>query len=157
MPNDEYKLYILSDNKLVYLNGGTSTFYQDKKGNFYKIFGTPFCHEFKDWAFIYPDDKLKELYKLIPSECDILISHDAADINNLGLIPPNIWHPTDSVNAGNKVLAEFIKKAKPKYYFCGHIHDGNHKITEIDGTTMANVSLLNDSYKMVYEPLYLDI
>ena len=77
--------------------------------------------------------------------------------NNLGLIPPNIWHPTDSVNAGNKVLAEFIKKAKPKYYFCGHIHDSNHQITEIDGTTMANVSLLNDSYKMVYEPLYLDI
>ena len=33
----------------------------------------------------------------------------------------------------------------------------NHQVIEVDGTTMANVSLLNDSYKMVYEPLYLDI
>ena len=109
------------------------------------------------FAFMYSDDKLKELYMSIPPECDIFISHDAADINNLGLVPPNIWHPKNSVNAGNKILTEFIKKLKPKYYFCGHIHEGNHQVTKIDGTTMANVSLLNDSYKMVYEPLYLDI
>ena len=157
MPNDEYKLYTLSDNKLVYLNGRTSVLYQDNEGNIYKIFGTPFCHEFGNWAFMYSDDKLKELYTSIPSECDILISHDAADINDLGLVPPNIWHPKNSENVGNKVLAEFIKKLKPKYYFCGHIHEGNHQVTEVDGTTMANVSLLNDSYKMVYEPLYLNI
>ena len=157
MSSDEYKLYTLSDNKLVYLNGRTSVLYQDNEGNIYKIFGTPFCHEFGNWAFMYSDDKLKELYTPIPSECDILISHDAADINDLGLVPPNIWHPTNSENAGNKILAEFIKKLKPKYYFCGHIHEGNHQVTEIDGITMANVSLLNDSYQISYEPLYLDI
>ena len=90
-------------------------------------------------------------------EVDILLSHDAADINNLGLIPPNKWHPNESLNAGNTVLAEAIKLKQPKYYFCGHIHDGNHKVETIDNTLMANVSLLNDSYQISYEPLYLDI
>ena len=55
------------------------------------------------------------------------------------------------------VMAEAIKLKKPKYYFCGHIHDGNHKVETIDNTLMANVSLLNDSYQISYEPLYLDI
>lgn len=103
------------------------------------------------------DENLRELYEYMPTECDIVISHDAADINNLGLVPPNMWHPYNSVNAGNKVLAEAIKEKKPKYYFCGHIHEGNHQVKKINGTTMANVSLLNDSYQIAYEPLYLDI
>ena len=96
-------------------------------------------------------------YADIPENVDILLSHDAADINNLGLVPPNIWHPDESLNVGNTILAEAVKLKKPKYYFCGHIHDGNHKVKIIDNTLMANVSLLNDSYQISYEPLYLNI
>ena len=96
-------------------------------------------------------------YADIPENVDILLSHDAADINNLGLVPPNIWHPDESLNVGNTILAEAVKLKKPKYYFCGHIHDGNHKVEIIDNTLMANVSLLNDSYQISYEPLYLNI
>ena len=103
-----------------------------------------------------PDEELVIKYADIPENVDILLSHDAADINNLGLIPPNIWHP-ESLNVGNTILAEAVKLKKPKYYFCGHIHDGNHKVETIDNTLMANVSLLNDSYQISYEPLYLDI
>ena len=36
-------------------------------------------------------------------------------------------------------------------------HEGNHKVEIIDNILMANVSLLNDSYQISYEPLYLDI
>lgn len=157
MPNDFTQLWVLSNQKLYYLNGRVPLFYTDDNGKLYKIFGTPYCHEFGNWAFMYSDEKLEELYAPMPRECDIIISHDAADINNLGLVPPNQWHPYDSVNAGNKVLAKYIEEKKPKYYFCGHIHEGNHRVTEINGTTLANVSLLNDYYQMVYEPLYLDI
>jgi Icc-related predicted phosphoesterase len=155
--NDALQLKILTDEKLWYLNGYTVVDHCSNDGKFYKIYGTPFCHIFGNWAFMREDETLRELYCQMPNGCDIVISHDAADINNLGLVPPNVWHPDSSVNAGNKVLAEFIKLNKPKYYFCGHIHEGNHHVTEIDGTTMANVSLLDDSYQMVYEPLYLDI
>ena len=156
MPNDFAQLQLLSDHKLMYLNGRTSFFFHHE-GKIYKIFGTPYCHEFGNWAFMYSDEELEKLYEPIPKDCDILISHDAAHINNLGLVPPNQWHPYDSVDAGNKVLEKFVRERKPKYYFCGHIHEGNHQITEIDGTTMANVSLLNDYYEMFHEPVYLDI
>ena len=155
--SDTIKLYQLSDGKLEYLSGESSKNYTDSNGKEHLIYGTPYCHIFGKWAFMREDETLRELYKAIPENAEIVFSHDAADINCLGMVPPNVWHPTTPVNAGNKVLAEAIKLKKPKFYFCGHIHEGNHIVTEIDGTTTANVSLLNDQYKMVYEPLYLDI
>ena len=154
--NDIMELSINSNNKLWYLQNN-SIIYTDKEGKDYTIFGTPYCHIFRKWAFMLPDEELAIKYADIPENVDILLSHDAADINNLGLVPPNIWHPDESLNVGNTVLAEAVKLKKPKYYFCGHIHDGNHKVETIDNTLMANVSLLNDSYQISYEPLYLDI
>jgi Icc-related predicted phosphoesterase len=155
--NDALQLKSKTDGKLWYLDGTLTIEHVANDGKSYTIFGTPFCKIFGNWAFMREDENLRELYEPIPGGCDIVISHDAADINNLGLIPPGVWNPTDYINAGNKILAEAIKEKKPKYYFCGHIHDGNHKVTEIDGTIMANVSLLDDHYEMAYEPLYLDI
>lgn len=154
---DTIKLYWESDGKVEYMDGESSKNYISDDGRTYLIYGTPYCHIFGNWAFMRDNITLAKLYKLIPSFADIVFSHDAADINNLGLVPPNAWHPYSSENAGNEVLANEIKLKKPSYYFCGHIHEGNHHVTEIDGTTMANVSLLNDQYKMVYEPLYLNI
>ena len=154
--NDIMELSINSNNKLWYLQNN-SVIYTDKEGKDYTIFGTPYCRIFRKWAFMLPDEELAIKYADIPENVDILLSHDAADINNLGLVPPNIWHPDESLNVGNTVLAEAVKLKKPKYYFCGHIHDGNHKVETIDNTLMANVSLLNDSYQISYEPLYLDI
>ena len=154
--NDIMELSINSNNKLWYLQNN-SVIYTDKEGKDYTIFGTPYCHIFRKWAFMLPDEELAIKYADIPENVDILLSHDAADINNLGLVPPSIWHPDESLNVGNTVLAEAVKLKKPKYYFCGHIHDGNHKVETIDNTLMANVSLLNDSYQISYEPLYLDI
>ena len=154
--NDIMELSINSNNKLWYLQNN-SVIYTNRKGKDYTIFGTPYCHIFRKWAFMLPDEELVIKYADIPENVDILLSHDAANINNLGLVPPNIWHPNESLNAGNTILAKAIKLKKPKYYFCGHIHDGNHKVETIDNTLMANVSLLNDSYQISYEPLYLDI
>ena len=154
--NDIMELSINSNNKLWYLQNN-SVIYTDREGKDYTIFGTPYCRIFRKWAFMLPDEELAIKYADIPENVDILLSHDAADINNLGLVPPNIWHPDESLNVGNIVLAEAVKLKKPKYYFCGHIHDGNHKVETIDNTLMANVSLLNDSYQISYEPLYLNI
>lgn len=154
--NDIMELSINSNNKLWYLQNNF-VIYTNREGKDYTIFGTPYCHIFRKWAFMLPDEELAIKYADIPENVDILLSHDAADINNLGLVPPSIWHPDESLNVGNAVLAEAVKLKKPKYYFCGHIHDGNHKVETIDNTLMANVSLLNDSYQISYEPLYLDI
>lgn len=144
-----------TDNKAIYLEN-SHVDYLSTDGKVYRIWGTPCCHIFGNWSFMYPDDKLKELYSSMPYDCDIVISHDAFSINNYGVVPPNIWHDKP-INAGNEVLTKMILEHKPTYAFCGHIHEGNHNLSNIEGIKMANVSLVNDNYELAYLPLYIDI
>lgn len=139
--------------RLRYLENGTFNFdiLEGDKYNVYTIYGTPICKVFGNWAFMRED--LRKYYDKIPDNIDILISHDAADINDLGRISCGFYA---GENAGNVVLAEYVKKIKPAYYFCGHIHSGNHTLTEKDGTKMANVSLVDEDYNPTYSPFIFE-
>ena len=139
-----------TNGKVVYLNGLTHGGVIYRK---YQIWGTPFCKMFGNWAFMRNNDVLKERYELMPDNCDIVLSHDSPMFNSLGRLGAQ-WHYQD---AGNPVLADVIHIKKPKYFFSGHLHEGNHKFEEVDGINCANVSILNDAYDVVYEPLYFDI
>lgn len=141
--------------RLVYLNEDTYRFEaMEDDGTFvgYNIYATPICKVFGSWAFMRED--LDKHYRRIPENIDILISHDAPDINNLGMISMGTYA---GENAGNTVLAEYIKKVRPRYALCGHIHSGNHELTEIDGTFYANVSYVNERYVPEHEPLVFEI
>lgn len=132
----------LFNDRLIYLNNTEYVFKCNEKE--YKIFGTPYCKVFGNWAFMRED--LDYYYKHIPQGLDFLISHDAADINGLGMIAEGHHAGT---NAGNKVLAKYLLESKPKYYFCGHIHSGNHELTDIgNGTKAANVAILDERYNI---------
>ena len=125
-----------------------------------KIFGTPYCKVFGNWAFMVSDEKLKEKYADIPEGVDILITHDAPSINKLGLIHEG-W--SAGVDAGNKVLDAAIREKKPKYVFCGHIHSGNHAFDTVNVNDndpeddeevlvkMANASYINERYHPAYD------
>jgi len=118
--------------------------YLDDTGiNSLKIFGTPYCKIFGNWAFMVTDITLEMKYKKIPENCDILMTHDAPDINGLGMINSG-WNR--GTNAGNVILAEAIKEKKPKFVFCGHIHSGNHSFETVDNIMMANVSFIGEDY-----------
>ena len=136
--NEEYSFEYLSDNGISSL----------------KIFGTPYCKIFGSWAFMVSNEKLAQKYSFIPDDCDILISHDAPDINNLGLISMGEW---SGENAGNIVLAEAIKEKKPKIAFCGHIHSGNHTFEKVEDTWLANVSYVDEHYKPTHGVLHFQI
>ena len=75
------------------------------------------------------NDKLEEKYSEIPEGTDILISHDSPTINNLGLIQEG-WN--EGVDAGNIVLDKYIRERKPRYFFSGHIHSGNHNFEDVN-------------------------
>lgn len=110
-----------------------------------KIFGTPYCQIFGNWAFMRTNGTLKKKFDEIPYNIDVLISHSSPDIEEYGCIhyqPNKIYK-----NAGCPILANAIKEKKPKYVFCGHIHSGNHELQVIDGTAIANVSCVDESYK----------
>lgn len=117
-----------------------------------KIFGTPYCKIFGNWAFMRCD--LDKYYEVIPVNADIVMSHDAAQIEDLGLISQG-WQFGKDV--GNPVLAKYIAERKPKYYFCGHIHSGSHDFRERDGIMSANVSYIDEMYAPSYPVLEFEI
>ena len=148
--------YISTNNRAVYLKNTTYDFAYDLNGEpkTLSIFGTPYCKIFGNWFFMVSDEKLKQKYSACPDDIDIVISHDAADINNLGLIKEGHYA---NINAGNVVLADMILEKKPKYYFCGHIHSGNHSLEKVNDTYMANVSYVNEAYYPMHDILYISI
>ena len=142
-----------TDNRLKYLENEAYNFdnLEGDKYNVYTIYATPICKRFGSWAFMRDD--LDKYYQGIPKNLDILISHDSPDINSLGMITEG---PYKGENAGNAVLAKHIKEAKPKYFFSGHIHSGNHNFEKVDGIWMANVSIMNENYVPINNPLVFE-
>lgn len=146
-----------TDGKLVYLHHKMWDYdYKVKPGVFVKlrIFGTPYCKIFGNWAFMRESETLQDRYSDIPIDCNILLSHDAPKMLGLGEIHTGAWAGKD---AGNPWLADEIMRKQPDYCFCGHIHSGNHELQEITGIHLANVSLVGEDYNIHYEPLYLNI
>ena len=139
--------------KITYLKN-ESFVYTSNDGEQVTIFGTPYCKIFGNWAFMREPEYLIEKYSKIPERVDILISHDAPRIKKVGVIHEGEWRGED---AGNPYLAEVIRLKKPKYVFCGHIHSGEHELTELDNTKLYNVSIMNERYAPLNEPLYVEI
>lgn len=141
----KYNIYYLK-NELVEVEG-------------LKIFGTPYCKIFGRWAFMREPEKLQKYYSEIPEGLDILISHDSPKISNYGkILAKTPWNdPSNPIDAGNSWLAEEILKKKPRFSFCGHVHSGDHTLAFINETTeMANVSLVDESYRPTNSILYID-
>jgi Icc-related predicted phosphoesterase len=111
-----------------------------------KIFGTPYCKVFGNWAFMRYDSFLEERFNEIPDNLDILITHDPPALNELGTIKQGRQRGKE---AGNEILAKRLLEIKPKYVFSGHIHSGNHKFEEYEGMLMANVALVDENYDAV--------
>ena len=145
----------LWDKLSILINGTAEIFYGIKH---IKIFGTPYCKNFGNWAFMPGNDKLDSLYNNIPEDIDILICHDSPLIGYVG----NIMEQADKtypngVPAGNPYLANAIFDKKPKYVLSGHIHSGDHELKDYEGIKCANVSILDESYNKAYKPLTFNI
>ena len=129
--------------------------YTAKDGKEYSIFGTPYCKLFGGWAFMEMDNVLEELYQAIPENLDILITHDQpygyGDII-LGSCP---W--ADGSHIGNTPLLKAILDKQPRYQFNGHLHSCDHTLIEIGETKHYNVSIKDENYDPVYEPLVINI
>lgn len=67
-------------------------------------------------------------------------------------------------------LTDEIKRKKPKYALCGHVHTGNYNITacpvydyvfqeetEWTNVHVANVSILDESYSIYFRPTTFEL
>ena len=130
--------------------------YLDDSGKIWTIWGSPLCHIFGNWAFMYSDDYNKSQYEKMPENLDFLITHDAAYKHSdqcLGFIDP---YEID-LHRGNFSLQEVVEEKKPKYHLFGHLHTCDHNLIEYNGTQTACVSLLDERYDKIYKPLYLEV
>lgn len=116
----------------------------------WKIWGTPWQKRFFDWAFNLDEEELEEKWNLIPDDTDIIIAHSPPKF--FGDLTPG----TMGENVGSPSLLKRIVAIKPKLVVFGHIHNGRGDWVHND-TILANVTVLNESYKMVYDPWVVEL
>lgn len=114
----------------------------------FKFYGSPWSVEFLDWAFGLNEENAAEKYSQIPDDTHILISHG----------PPFEYgdRTVDDNNIGSKELLKKIQQIRPEYVICGHCHEGYGSYF-LNRTKIYNVSLLNEQYRMVNEPVVFEI
>lgn len=150
----EYKSLFNNDSKVTYLCH--EKYLYVGANDVYNIFGTPYCKSFGNWAFMLPNGNLIDKYSEIPKDLDILITHDQPyAYGDIILQEDCPWATGESI--GNRFLTMAIMRTHPKYQFNGHLHSCDHNKIIIDKTIHYNVSLKDEKYQMVYDPLYLDI
>lgn len=148
-------LEYLSNFKLTYLKNDCAIFRANGEQDI-KVYGSPQCHKFGNWAFMHEESFLEGLYDCVDDDIDIWLTHDTPALGNLDLLPPSQWN-SEPIHAGGKSLAAAIERIKPRYVFCGHLHTCKDKYLKVNKTEIYNVSILNNSYAHVYEPTYVEI
>ena len=113
-----------------------------------KIWGSPVCTPYYDWAFMWDERKREILYESIPDDVDIIINHGPA----FGVLD----YTTKQTNAGCEFLLKRIKEINPKLFVCGHIHE-NYGEREIDGTKFVNAAILNRQYQIANLPIVVSL
>ena len=151
--SDRMRLMLEGQDKIVYLDCETYEY----KGK--TIFGTPWCKPFGRWAFMesYEEqDKRYARYLDIIGNIDILMSHDAPyGVSDILLQEDCPW--ADGTHIGNESLRKLLDASNPSLHLFGHLHSCNHSEEKHNDTSVYCVSLLNENYKMVYEPLYIEL
>lgn len=134
--------------KIVYLIDELATY------GTYKIWGTPWCSIFGNWAYMKLPEFEEHRFMKMPENVDILIAHDPP----YGACDICLEHPWGYYeHIGNKELAKVISIRKPKIVLCGHLHTGKSRETFNETINVYNVSVVNEQYKLFREPLYLEI
>ncbi len=138
--------------KVIYLKNEYADYISTQDAKVYRIFGTPYCHQFGNWAFMRDEETLAKKFNQIPGNVDILLSHDApygtSDVCFEG------W-AADGRHKGCPELRDAIIASKPGYNFHGHLHSANHGEELLGETKVYNTSILNERYDLVYEPLII--
>ena len=147
--DDRVRMALEGQDKIVYLNCE----YYEYKGKI--IYGTPWCKPFYNWAFMETIEESEERYKDV-EHFDILISHDAPYGISDVLLQKDCYF-ADGTHIGNHALRNLVDKVKPQLALHGHLHSTNRECEYHGETIIRNVSLLDEFYNMVYEPLYINL
>lgn len=115
-----------------------------------KFYGTPYQPEFFNWAFNLPrGNPLKDVWKKIPSDTDVLITHTPPH----GILDLSLY---GNEHCGCKDLLNKVKEIEPKIHVFGHIHE-SHGHKKIGNTDFYNASSLNERYRYIHKPIMVNL
>lgn len=120
------------------------------------IHGAPWSSRFLDWAFMADDDELAERWALIPDETDILVVHGPpyGIGDRVKLRPGESRDP----HVGSRTLLNRVGELKQlQLVVFGHIHEGYGQGEIRPGLRWANVSLLDERYQPVHDPMVFEV
>lgn len=110
-----------------------------------KIWGSPMSPSFGPWAFMAEEEKLKEIWKIIPTDIDILMVH--GPMYGIGDISKYYIDGRDP-HVGSSTLREEIDSTdfnNLTLFVFGHIHEG-YGMYNHNGITCINASFVNEDY-----------
>lgn len=144
------KMVFLHDSEYIYKDISEDTVKE------VKFYGSPWFPFLPNWAF-YKDSKgLAEVFEKIP-DCDVLLTHTPGrHMFDTG----RVMQYTYGDELGSEELTDVIMRRHIKLWLCGHIHSGNHELSEFTddkfacyGMKVANVSIKDERYLPTYAPL----
>jgi Icc-related predicted phosphoesterase len=119
--------------------------------NFY---GSPVQPWFMDWAFnVHRGLPIRQYWNRIPDGVDVLITHGPP----YGILDQAT--PGKSDHLGCEELRDRMASwdiSEPKVHVFGHIH-GSHGREIRGATTFVNASAVNEAYKVVNQPIVVEI
>lgn len=116
---------------------------------------TPWSNQFMDWAWMKPHDELAEIYAAIPSDTDVLVSHQPP--YGCGDLYPDM-ESGKLRHIGSSELLYHIERVRPKKVVCGHLHSGHGRYRVADGATeVLNVAVLDETYTLSYQKTVFEV
>ena len=117
------------------------------------IFGSPYSNRFGNWSHMASEDELAAMWRTIPSDIDILITHGPP--YGVGdLVPPKYSMPDRDSRVGSSSLTHqlcYSEWPNLKLHMFGHIHDGYGEY-ELNSIPLFNCSQMNEEYRPVNSP-----
>lgn len=148
---------LFKDTKITYLCDSSAEYVKQTNDEYkeIRIYGTPWCHQFYDWAFMSSDVNLEKIYSKIPYKVDILLTHDCPYGTSDVILQDVPWRTDDHI--GCHPLGDAVDEKKPRFVCCGHLHSCIHTPQQRGETIVTNVSIVDEHYERVYEPHYFEI
>jgi Icc-related predicted phosphoesterase len=137
----------------ILVDEGTSVPSVGGKGSEMSVWATPWSNPFMRWAFMKRPSDLERVYAAIPKGTDVLVSHQP---------PYGYGDSTFDVDSrrvehvGSRELLVAIERVRPRVVICGHVHGGFGRY-EHQGIPIYNVSVVDESYRLVNAPTVIDL
>ena len=115
-----------------------------------KFYGTPVTRRFHDWAFNVDANRLPLYWKDIPSDTDVLVTHQP---------PYGIGDQLEGDHLGDPSLRAWVAHREPRLHVFGHIHAGHgqYDLVGFPKTTFVNAAILDERYQMANKPIVVDV